>query len=606
MVVGWSRLRALGDWLRERPWAAAGLSLAAPLAVATAWPLIRWPGANVHGIAGAAAMAGVHPHSHGLRLVLLVLSGAVCWRWVGPRFSSPSPSAGRWAWVVLTGALLAWAAGRTALFALDPVPVAPGLDLLHEGEQLAPAWNTWRTGGLWTESFYVHGLFRDGLGIFAIWTLDGEPSVGAVRLQNAAMRLTAKLMWAGLAVAAGLKVARRTGALGGAALAAILWAGLVVCEESSLVYLDAREAPALVALIAVVATMGASRPIGWALVGVLGLLAGLTSVERGAFVGLTAAVVALMVPPDPGRRARALGGLVGGVAAGMLLLWALVGTEELSQALADFVLLAGSIDFYDASPYPQPDLWGAPGTTLPLVLLCVAWLAAAAAPRDHDLFGLHVLFAVGATVFYRYALTAPTGAHIQNALPLVVGALALLVWRLAVGRRLGAPTLLMASVAVGLWSARSHLALAPRLPGALAALPTTISQGLDRPDTDFLDPGAQAALPMLQEALGDEPCLFVYPQFPAWYFLLRGTPCTRHLMRTYMAATADQAEVIEILDHERPLHILLDAPYEDLEGGVGVAERLPELDRWIRGHHVPGAAESGWQLGQRRVLRRDR
>ena len=113
-------------------------------------------------------------------------------------------------------------------------------------------------------------------------------------------------------------------------------------------------------------------------------------------------------------------------------------------------------------------------------------------------------------------------------------------------------------------------------------------------------------LPMLQEALGDEPCLFVYPQFPAWYFLLRGTPCTRHLMRTYMAATADQAEVIEILDHERPLHILLDAPYEDLEGGVGVAERLPELDRWIRGHHVPGAAESGWQLGQRRVLRRDR
>jgi len=606
MVVGWSRLRALGDWLRARPWAAVALGLAAPLVVAALWPAIRWPGGNVHGIVGAATKAGVHPHSHGLRLVLLVLSGALCWRWVGPRFGAPTHSAGRWAWVLLASAMLAWAAGRAALFALDPVPIAPGLDLLHEGEQLAPAWNTWRTGGLWTESFYVHGLLRDGLGIFAIWTLDGQPSVGAVRLQNAAMQLTAKLMWAGLAAAAGLKVARRTGALGGATLAAILWAGLVVCEEAGLVYLDARDAPALLALMALIATVGRARPLGWGLVGLLGLLAGLTSVERGAFVGLTAAIVTLTVPPDLPRRARALGGLVGGVAVGMALLWALVGTAELSQALADFVLLAGSKDFYDAAPYPRPDLWGSPGTTLPLVLLCVAWLAAAAAPRDDDLFALHVLFAVGATVFYRYALTAPTGAHIQNALPLVVGALALLTWRLALHWRLGAPILLMASLVAGLWQARSHLALAPRLPHAVAALPATIAEGLARPDTDFLDPGAAAALPMLQEALGDEPCLFVYPQFPAWYFLLRGEPCTRHLMRTYMAAPADQAATIETLEEQRPLHILLDAPHVDLEGGVGVAERLPELDRWIRAHHIPGDAESGWRLGQRRVLRRDR
>ena len=49
------------------------------------------------------------------------------------------------------------------------------LDLLHEGELLSPAFNSMQGKGLWTGSFFIHGLFYDVLAARLAWALSGMP-----------------------------------------------------------------------------------------------------------------------------------------------------------------------------------------------------------------------------------------------------------------------------------------------------------------------------------------------------------------------------------------------------------------------------------------------
>ncbi len=339
--------------------------------------------------------------------------------------------------------------------------------------------------------------------------------------------------------------------------------------------------------------MLARGPAGWALAGLLGLGAGLYSVERGVFVGLAAAALALLQAED---RARSFAALVGGVAGGLLLVAALAGPAELGQGLTDLVFLARYKDFIDAMPYPSPGTGSAWATTWPLLALAALWMAAAGTRGSDGTPRVLLLLALAATCFYQYAVTQPDPQHLHNARPLVLAGLAALAWRGLATFRPGRLVVLGLALSGGAWATMAHRSSLAGLPAAVAGAPDAIRTGLDRPDVDFLSPEAAAALPVLQDALADEPCTFVFPAEPAWYFLVRGRPCTRHLMRTLLASAELQRDTLRELDERGVEHILFASPHAELKGGRTVDQRLPILYAELRARTRPVSVTEGWTV----------
>jgi hypothetical protein len=602
------------DWLRAVVAPLVGLVVATVL-----WPYLELPSVNREGIVGPLTIAGRNPLDNLVRYAVFVgLPVVAFWAAGGARAAAralrPPARAGEQPllFAAVAGAIGIWGlaafANRIASFSLVP------LDLFHDGELLVPAFVARRGGGLWTGSFFVHGLVYDVVATELGWRVLGE-SVGGMRLAHHVWSAAVAPAVAVFAVAMGW-IARA--ALGSGAAAVVMAAAFLpyAWGEHRLHYFDARDVwPLLVLPIGFSAVTRGST----LLAGVFGacvVLAPLVTIERGVYVLVAGAVTLGVYGTFRATRWQAVR-LAGSCGLGMAIAIAaaigLLGSAEVGAFAENFWHWARFKEAMDGYVYPAPFTGDVVIFTLPMLLIAglggMAVVAATLArDRSRDVAtgsptacrqaAVLAGIAAVAAAYFRSALGRPDVGHVLYAASFAyVGAALVAAWLLAPRWSAGVRWVVLAPL---VWLAGAQLHQAA--PVSWEAVADRMVASARVPDDDLLATPEREALGALRAAVAADRCAFVYPSWPAWYYLLRKPPCSRFFLTWFAARPAFQAEVVAALERERPRVILLASPAERYgeQDGIPRERRFPVLDAYLRRHYAPAEVVGGWQLGRRR------
>jgi hypothetical protein len=422
---------------------------------------------------------------------------------------------------------------------------------------------------------------------------------------NVAVALWTHKALAFFAVAIGIAVrGSRSGTSAAAALTGALFV-LAYFGNDVLFLLDARDGLLLLCAGILILSVVMRSSAGWFLSGLLAVLSFFYYLDRAVFF-LIASIGLLLLQAcfEPGRRvlARTAGSYVAGVVSGSLVFVALVGFDEIRSFLTTALFWVRYRDFLDAFIYPAPlsASWQySDGMVLIAVLLLGFVVEYPRYQRRGDLAGaaVHLLFALLALVYYRAALGRSDLPHLIYAKGFAyLGAvhLAWLVGGKMVFVRRWAP---IAVIAVLVYVAAQPILTVTRLRTQLPGAGERLGRLITREGEAFMDERSAAILPRMKAAFGRQPCTFMFPNTPNWYYFLRQRPCTRFYITWFAAPETHQRQLIRDLERWRPSVILFEMPdWQNAPDGISNAERLPLVASYIRQHYRETENIEGYRI----------
>ena len=136
--------------------------------------------------------------------------------------------------------------------------------------------------------------------------------------------------------------------------------------------------------------------------------------------------------------------------------------------------------------------------------------------------------------------------------------------------------------------------------GQVAGASTRVHAFADIPDSQFLNEQERNAQQELLPIFKGEPCLFVFPNEPAWYYLLQKPACNRFYFTVHAEGDDDQREVVRALAGAAPRYIVYSSPISREVDEIPNSTRLPTLTAWLTEHYAPFRSVAGWQIYQRK------
>jgi hypothetical protein len=588
---------------------------------AAVWDRISLPYENPHGIVGVLSSAGFNPTTNTLRFLIFVLLPSAAWLVLmrrrptqGDERESQSWYSGssRWARraiVVIACMGLLVALGSLVQGLLGTMATG-SLDFFHEGDALAPTSNWVADGRLWTGNAITRGAGHDVFVTWLGWQLFGHESIGAYRAFYGLLAGAVPLALWLFAIVLQSAVAGFASPLLRALLLALTLSLLYLVSDNLASFL-VRTIPIVLSLAALILGFANGRAAWYALAGALGLAALLFSSESGIYVLGASLVTLVAFSPGPDWRANlrreVLPWLIGALAAALALL-VVVGWGEMQAWVGQIISAATRWDFVYAFVYPTPDP-ASPlnGHTWPVVLLALLVLGLAtlvpAYLRDSSLRTqgqVHLTLVAVAVLSYRTALGRSDAGHVEVGIGMTTFAASFTLWLLL---RRASPQYIRDVVlplsVVPLAVGAASYTLGPILADG-ASVWSRIRAYADQPDESFLSPEAVGARLGLASAVGSTGCLFVFPNEPAWYYLLGRRTCGPNFFTLHIMGSDVESETIDLLATEPPQYILYDSPTDQEVDGISNRTRLPRLNDWILAEYVPSADVNGWVLLEHR------
>lgn len=513
-----------------------------------------------------------------------------------------------------TNAILLMIAFALAGWATLWGPIAtPLVDPFHEGEYLS-------TSMLFSPGMeaplLIHGVMDYLPATFAEALFGASHLIAGTRFINLLMAQLACFAFIGCLLALGRNRTHNLAALL-IAFAVLFWINaraqtIVMLQQGSP---SVRDLPLMVMLwVLVLAARGEGKRSDW-LAGLTALLAGLCwawSYNRGIL--MLAAVPAYAVGAWwDGRTRRHLGWLAGGLAAGLVVHFALE-PRMWTQHFANALYWSRNQDVW-SGPIPLSlTLRNMPFYLLGAAAIALgAWAALKGWLSRGKGMAMAVLLPLGLVALGSYVsiFNRPDPPHLMFAVPALV-LLAFAAWT-------GLTTDDADPRPVAGWctTLRNHAAL---LAGLLAILIVDLSaqtgsgttrpvlQGLGRnmialakglpEDTTTLEPRARKVVEALRAAGGD--CTYVFDNSGAFYRLSNLKPCSSIMLPIY-ATRANETVIIADLERTRPPLVVGRSDYwTDSIDDKGLDERTPQLAAWLRRNYSLQTRIDGIELLQRK------
>jgi hypothetical protein len=544
-----------------------------------------------------------------------------------PETADPRPVDRRLFWG-MAGLVGVWGLAHLGLFFVQPLDMKP-LDLFHEGEQLAPAYNWVAKRLLWSVSFFAHGAFYDPVSTLLGWELFGQPSIGASRVIRNLLIAAAPACFALFLLMIGLAIRRFTDALqAGIAVGLIAVAYMVANSlqiglfKTTLAEFEGRRDTAVLcglALLVFASLQQKRKPGVWFLLGLVPPLSIYNAIDRGLYV--TAILVSVMavqwaLAEDRAYYARRLViPFLMGLSAGCTGFLAYYGWGEIRAFITELLFAVRYWDYLHGLPYPEPGF--TPGktaweTTIPMVLIAFQlYVMGLLFPRFIKQRAVlpatvSLIFLLTSLTYFRTALGRVDPGHIPLGAVLVYSGFAYAVWMTtpAIRQRLRYP-LFGALAVIALFYTAKPLGNVVGHSGDLLTFPSRLQAYVSLPDIAFLDEKTRAAYPRMLEIFKDQPCTYVHTNDAAWHYLLRKPSCGRFIFTWYASTEPHQHELIRDLETHKPRYILYECTYPapvsmNVVDGIDNLTRVPMVEAYIRTHYEFAEAVDAWRIYRRK------
>jgi hypothetical protein len=599
----------------------AGRLLLSLLALAIGWFLwdaIRLPYANPHDIVGILSENYFHPANNVVRFAVFILLPSAVWfllgflpirAWTAP---VPVPEAADRGRLILgaalgTGLIIAIGSG---IRRLTGSLAWFYLDLFHDGDQLAPLLVWAQRGGLWSGNYLTRGALADVLMPWFAWRISGSESIGAAKASGyLADALVPVAIWLFVFMLQG--ALKNTATAGERAILVWVTLSILYVVQPEHAWFQIRTIPMLLAAGALAVAFGRDRPAWFFVAGAVSLLALFTSSDAGVYsIAASVVAIAVFLPGRLWRRGleRQMLPWIGGLLSGSALLLVIFGLQECLAWIRQIGSTASRWDYIYSYPYPSPSFGETWAHTWPMLVIAVVVLGFASRlplywqtderMRAHG--RIHLLLTALSVICYRTALGRSDGAHLAQGMTFAFIGIAFTFW-IWIG---AVPSRFRKVLAAGaalplLWAFVSFTADGTWV--RIASLPSEVRSYWRAPDSRFLSPEQQAAAAALAPIFVREPCLFVFPNEPGWYYLLRTRPCSRFHFTVHAAGADHQQELVQTLDRVRPEYILYSTPFAATDvDGISNHDRLWLVNAWILRSYEPFRTVEGWVVVRRR------
>lgn len=584
---------------------------------AALWDYVNLPYRNPQNVIGILSQREFNPTTNLVRFALFVVFPSLTWILLGrllkarnvtyPLDTSRREDPSTWSFhalAVITGVGLLVALG-SSLGRLNSNLAWFYLDLFHDGDLLAPAFNWSTRGTLWTGNFITRGAFHDVFSPWLGWQLFGRQTIGAFKafqyVLDAAVPIGLWLFVLCLQYSLrGIATRLERAILVASSFSLLYWA-----QRKSYVWFQPRGLSVFLCLGTLALAFNTKRRVWFFAAGTLTVFALFTSSDAGIYSIATSVLAIGLFAWGPRIRENfkheVLPWGVGFVCGHLAVLLAFGQTEYLAW-MSQIVATATRWDFVYSYIYPSPLLTSSwanhawPMALLSLLLLgfTVMLPAYRFSPNTRTLGQIH-LVVVGISLFaYRTALGRSDLSHIAQGLAFTCFGLAFSLWLLARWTSLKVQWNLLAIAFFPLlWAIVSLTA-----DGAwsrAATVYTRLQSYANTPDSTFLTDQQRNAQSEFTTIFKDEQCSFVFPNEPAWYYLLQKPTCGRFFFTVHVMGKDYQEELSCTLAKAAPRYILYSSPIPTQEvDGFPNSTRLPRLDAWIKEQYAPFKSVEGW------------
>ena len=604
--AGGNRTPATARDFPRWPFAAA---LIAPALVAWLWDEIAVPYANPYAIAGLLAELRISPLTNAARFAAFVFVPAIVWLILVRRPIAFRPAAGdpmpdarahRRLTIVL-GIGLAWAVVSAAVLFARDVSSGPELDWLHDGDHLVPALRYATSGELWTVSAITRGAGSDVVPPLAAWWLFDRQTIAGYHVLQWLVKALLPIAWWLVVFIIQRNLRDVMAPAARAVFAAIAYAGPAVAFwmlPFPYAVFGPRGLAGMAWVVTFVIALRRRSPAWFGAAGAVTAAALLTSADVGVYCGLAGLCVLVSGAAMIGwRRAIVREALpwLGGLILGHVLTFVAFGPDEYFAWTSQVAAAASRWDYVYGLPYPSPALpafwathaWQITAVALLVLGLALAWRTKGAGDDVVLLARVHVLLVAIGVIGYRTALGRADHAHVTQGLAYNWLALAFTIAWLS---RASSPRARW-SIAV---LATAFLAVAtlrflpePGLRDVFGAGDRAAAH-LRTSDDAMVGAGQGRVLARLRALTAGDQCAFVFPNEPAWYFLLRKPACVPQFITAHIAGRDLEQDAVQTLSAHPPAYVLYESPNAaTVIDGIPNAERLRIVNAWIRSRYEP-------------------
>jgi hypothetical protein len=587
------------------------------------WDLIKVPFRNPLEVVGPLTVIKFSPDTNYLRFAVLVSLPSLLlaslfvvikprWReWLFP----PSPFEEK-----LTGAFIAKWPERLllgvgfftlALFVINPLGSffitgwGPShIDFLHEGEFLTPAYNYKVTRGLWTASWFCHGVFFDPLSTYLGWEFFGADTIGASRLMIA-------FLWA-----------LNTATLGGLITTLALtffspteWMGRLLFSQSMvLIFLttnnvyqwcDRRDLFLLLGTCCLVIGIRRSSLVFFFLAGTGSALTYFYSIDRGAYY--TAMLFALMAawlawPSEPFQRRLAPPfALLTGIIFGWIVFFCVFGATEFHQFLVNTAMFYDTKDLFDSFVFSLHDTSALVSIiAISVQCLVLTWcLGSALARRDFSSrtpWMIQAVIALLALFYFRSGLGRSDQPHIAYASTFALLGLSFpLVWWL---REIHLPKLNLV-ILIYLMLFNLVLLISPDLSDHqnIWTVPERFRAFVQEPDSAYLTADEAAGIAELQTIFRNEKGVFALNSEPLLPYLIKKPSLGKNYFAWMCGSRPKREELLSTLRNEKPRYLIFD--HDGTQGNfdeVTNQARFADVRTYVLTHYHQFKYVQRWQV----------
>jgi hypothetical protein len=551
---------------------------------------------NPEKIFGPPALLGFNPATNWLRYLFVALTPALTWALMA-RFkpialdlsldTREDSKSEDFFWLVFW-AIALWAA-IASLLSFFQTPWDAHFDFFHEGERLAGASNYLQKHKLWTGIFLSHGSIRSVLADVIASRVTGL-SIATDRLVRAFLWAAASPAVALFFLAVGLTLKKNAGARNGALGMVLLWTCHLVSVQHFQTVFD-RDVFLLIGMTLFVLALHFDH-WGWYLAAGLWVpVVLLYAVDRGSYL-LTSTALTLGFQTFVFKKRGILYWALG-LAIGMSLVGIVFGTAEMKGFFEQWIYSVRFRDYFYSAIFPAPSLtywryWIPIGLITAELLVLTLYLPFYRQASMATLGTLHVLFALTAFFYFRSALTEINLNHVKYASGFAWWGLSFAVWRVlgqwAQEKRVNELACGMLGIALAFGGAQL-LELYRTWP-QIRTFPTTARELIHRPDATYCSERENEVVELVRSRLWNEPCVFVFDDEPAWYYLLRKPACSRFIMTSLGASERHQKEMIGNLESLRPKFVIYHALQSTpVNKGLQNAQRLALLNDFLHKHY---------------------
>ncbi len=555
------------------------------------------PFSNPQFIVGPAMLSHYLPATNWWRYLALVffwgIAGLFCQRSF-PEVSNPAIAVKSGAVSLFFLLLLLWALTATIATVFFDSPLGR-LDLFHEGERLAGAYQWKATHHLWSGIYFSHGVLRSGLATALAW--GSQPSIGCDRLLRAIFWGAIPWSFTLFLAALFIFVSSIRGNFSALLLVTILWAIHLICDRHFELLYD-RDAFFLIGASLWILALTGSRLWAW-LAGVWIVITFAYAIDRGAYL-LAASVLGMAM-----GRAIPIRYWILGLLSAALTAFLIVGSKEAAAFLEQFRFQVQFRDAFFGDRYP-PFAISSWRYGLPILLIGIQSFSLASLAKSYwktptSLVSLHLFFVAASLFYFRSAFAQLNLNHMKYASAFAFFGIGFLGWRILEQypswRQITLSFLAGVIVVVGLFQAGSYALFAPGLFSSLRLW----HQELGWNDALFLQADESRVVDVLSPLLASQSCLFIFDDEPAWYYLLRKPSCTKYLMTSLGSTNSSQKEIVGNLETQKPLYIISHAlSSTPVNREINNRMRLPVVWSYLTEHYRPCLALGSLEVMKRR------